>query len=118
MSISAVQTWLSHYRIALIEAEKLADEETNLRSLESRETAAATGIRQALAQAGISEETTAALTLQRLINDAETVVLEAEAAKTQRKQLEDQLQRGRNDLADLKDKAAKSLQELDAAGTQ
>lgn len=114
MSISAVQTWLSHYRIALIEAEKLADEETNLRSLESRETASATGIRQALAQAGISEETTAALTLQRLINDAETVVLEAESAKTQRKQLEDQLQRGRNDLADLKDKAAKSLQKLDA----
>ena len=114
MSISAVQTWLSHYRIALIEAEKLADEETNLRSLESRETAAATGIRQALAQADISEETTAALMLQRLINDAETVVLEAESTKTQRKQLEDQLQRGRNDLADLKDKAAKSLQELDA----
>lgn len=113
MSISAVQTWLGHYRIALSEAEKLTDEETNLRGLESRETAAATGIRQALAQAGISEETTAALTLRRLIDEAETVVSEAETAKAQREQLEDQLQRGRNDLAGLKDKAAKARQELD-----
>ena len=114
MSISAVQTWVVHYRIALSEAEKLTDEETNLRGLETRETAAATGLRRALAQAGISEETTAALTLQRLIDEAETVVSKAETAKAQRKQLEEQLQRGRNDLADLKDKAAKARQELNA----
>lgn len=114
MSISAVQTWLGHYRIALSEAEKLTDEETNRRGSETRETAAATGIRQALAQAGFSEETTAALTLQRLIDDAETVVSEAETTKAQREQLEEQLQRGRNDLAGLKDKAATARQQLDA----
>ena len=61
MSISAFQTWLGHYRIALSEAEKLTDEETSLRGLETRETAVATGIRQALVQAGIQEETTAPL---------------------------------------------------------
>ncbi len=114
MSISAVQTWLGHYRIALSEAEKLTDEETSLRGLETRETVAATGIRQALAQAGIFEETTAALTLQRLIDEAETVVSSAETAKARREQLKEQLQRGRNELADLKDKATKARQELDA----
>jgi uncharacterized protein YhaN len=114
MSISAVQTWLGHYRVALSEAEKLTDEGTSLRALETRETAAMTGIRQALLQVGISEETTAALTLQRLIDGAETVVSEAETAKTQRAQLKEQLQRGRNDLANLKDNASKAQQELDA----
>lgn len=114
MGISAVQTWLGHYRIALSEAEKLTDEATNLRGLETRETAAAAGIRQALAQAGFSEETIAALTLRRLIDEAENVVSEAETAKAQREQLEEQLQRGRNDLVGLKDKAAKARQELDA----
>ena len=62
MSISGAQTWLGYYRIALSEAEKLTDEETSLCGLETRETAAATGIRQALVQAGIQEETTAPLT--------------------------------------------------------
>ncbi len=114
MSISAVQTWLGHYRIALSEAEKLTNEETSLRGLETRETAAATGIRQALAQAGIQEETTAPLKLRRLIEEAETIVSEAERAKSQREQLEEQLQRGRNDLVRLKDKATKAQQELDA----
>lgn len=114
MSVSAVMTWLGHYRIALREAEKLVDEEKNLCAIESRETVAATGIRQALAQAGISGEATATLTLQRLINDAEIVISEAETAKAQHEQLEGQLQRGRSDLIDLKDKAAKSLQELGA----
>jgi uncharacterized protein YhaN len=114
MSISAVQTWLGHYRIALSEAEKLTDEEASLRGLETRETAAATGVKQALAQAGIKDEKTAPLKLRRLIDEVESVVSEAETAKAQREQLEDQLQRGRDDLAGLKDKAAKAQQELDA----
>ena len=114
MSISAVLTWLGHYRIALSEAEKLTDEGTSLRALETRETAAMTGVRQALVQVGVSEETTAALTLQRLIDEAETVVSEAETAKSRSDQLKEQLQRGRNDLANLKDKAAGARQEQDA----
>lgn len=113
MSISGAQTWLGYYRIALSEAEKLTDEETSLCGLETRETAAATGIRQALVLSDIQEEPTAALTLQRLIDRAETVVSEAETAKTQRDQLKEQLQRGRNDLVGLKNKASKAQQELD-----
>lgn len=114
MSISAFQTWLGHYRSALSEAEKLTEEEKNLRGLETQETVAATGLRRALAQAGISRETAAALTLQRLIDEAETVVSEAETTKARREQLEKQLQRGHNDLEDLKDKVAKAQQELNA----
>ncbi len=112
MSISATQTWLGHYRIALGEAEKLKTGETSLCELETRETAAATDIRRALVQAG-KEEPTAALTLQRLIDRAETVVSEAETAKTRRDQLKVQLKRGRHDLKGLKDKALKAWQELD-----
>ena len=114
MNISGAQTWLGYNRIALSEAEKLTVEETSLCGLETRETAAATGIRQALVQAGIQEETTAPLTLQRLIDRAETVVSEAETVKTQRDQLKEQLQRGRNNLVGLKNKASKVQQELDA----
>ncbi len=117
MSISAVQTWLGHYRNALREAEKLTDEETSLRGLETQETEAAKGLRWALVQIGISEETAAAFTLRRLIDKAEAVVTEAETAETQREQLEKQLQRGRNELAGLQVKAAKARQELDTWST-
>ena len=50
----------------------------------------------------------APLKLRRLIDEAETVVLEAETANAIREQLEELLQRGRNDLVGLKDKTAKA----------
>ena len=113
MGISAFQTWLGYYRNAFSEAEKLTDEEAKLRDLDAREMAASTSLRQILVQANISEKA-AALTLRRLIDEAETVVSEAETAKTQRQQLEEQLKKGRKDMEGLKDKAAKAKQELDA----
>ena len=95
MGISAFRTWLVHYRDTLGEAEKLTDEEAKLRGLETPETMAKTGLRQALVQAGTSEETVAALTLRQLIDKAETVVSEVETTKARRGQLEEQLQIGR-----------------------
>ncbi len=111
--ISPIQTWLGNYRSALIEAEKLANEERDLRDVESKEAAATTDLRQALVQAGIQEETIAAFALQRLIDEAEAMVSEAETTKARRDQLEEQLKRDRKDLLDLKDEAADSQQQLD-----
>ncbi len=116
MGISPIQTWLGHYRSALIEAEKLTDEGINLRDLETKEAAPTTDLRQALVQTGSQKDEIAAFGLQRLINEAETIVSEAETTKARRDQLTEQLKRGHKDLTDLKDKAANSQQRLDDWG--
>ncbi len=113
MSISAFLSWLGHYRSALGEAEKLADEKAQIRKLDTQEALAATDLRQVLLQIEISEETTATFTLQQLIERAETEVLEAEKLKTRREQLKSDIQQGTRNFEDLDAKAADAKQQLE-----
>jgi uncharacterized protein YhaN len=114
MGISAFQTWLGYYRDAFSEAEKLTDEEAKLRDLDAREMTALASLRQVLVRANISEKAAAALTLRRLIDEVENLDLKAKETEATRRQLQEQLRQGRNDLEGLKDKAAKARQEMNA----
>lgn len=114
MSIPTFLSWLGHYRSALGEAEKLTDEQAQLQKLETQEALTATGLRQALLQIDISEETTATFTLQHLIEHAETEVSEAEKLKTRREQLNSDIQQGTRSFEDLDAKAADAKQQLEA----
>lgn len=113
MSISSVQSWFGHYKIALNVAEKVLDDEKSLKRLEDKESASTIDIRQAFMKNDITEKDVAALTLPDLIDRAEKLVSEAETSRARRKQLEEQIQRSSIELTDVKDKALKAQEDMD-----
>jgi len=113
MGISAFQTWLGHYRSALNEAEKLTDEQAQIQGLESREAMAATNLRQAFSQVDSSEEATSQLTIQQLIDRAESDVSTDELSGSRREQLQREIQQETLTIEGMKEKETDANQALE-----
>ncbi len=113
MGISAFQTWLGHYRSALNEAEKLTDEQAHLQGLESREAMAATNLRQAFSEVDVSGETTSQLTIQQLIDRAESDVSADELSRSRREQLHRDIQQETLTIEGMKEKETDANQALE-----